>query len=48
MDSLFAMELITFLEGTFDVVVDTDDLELDNFRTIRALSALVERKRTTP
>ena len=47
-DSLFAMELITFLESTFEVVVDTDDLELDNFRTIDALAALVERKRATP
>lgn len=43
-DSLFAMELLTFVEGTFGVTIETEDLELDNFRTIERLSALVDRK----
>ncbi len=46
-DSMFAMELLTFVEGTFRITVETDDLELDNFRTIERLAMLVDRKRRT-
>lgn len=41
--SLFALELVTFLEGSFGVVVAGPDLKLDNFRTVDAMTALVER-----
>ena len=41
--SLFAMELIVHVEGTFGVSVQGDDLKLDNFRTIDAICALVIR-----
>jgi methoxymalonate biosynthesis acyl carrier protein len=44
-NSLFAMQLVLFLEQTFDIVVDNEDLDLDNFRTIHSLSDLVDRKR---
>lgn len=43
-NSLFAMELITFVESTFNIAVETEDLELANFSTVDALTALVERK----
>lgn len=43
-NSLFAIELITFIEGEFGIEVDTDDLELDNFRSIDAVARLVDRK----
>ena len=43
-NSLFAMELVTFVEATFSVTVHRDDLDLDNFRTINAIAAFVERK----
>jgi methoxymalonate biosynthesis acyl carrier protein len=39
--SLFAMELIVYVEGTFGVSVQGDDLKLNNFRTIDAICALV-------
>jgi methoxymalonate biosynthesis acyl carrier protein len=39
--SLFAMELIVHVEGTFGVSVQGDDLKLINFRTIDAICALV-------
>lgn len=45
MSSLFAMQLVMFLESTFDVEIDGDDLKLDNFRTINAMAALVRRLR---
>jgi acyl carrier protein len=43
-NSLFAMQLVMFVEQEFRIKVENEDLELDNFRSIRALSALVERK----
>lgn len=43
--SLFAMQLVVFLESTFDVVVGGDDLTLDNFRSVNAMTALVGRLR---
>ncbi|MFI0908658.1 acyl carrier protein [Streptomyces sioyaensis] len=44
-NSLFAMELVLFVERTFDVQVRDEDLELDNFRSARAMGRLVARKR---
>ncbi|MDB4949105.1 MAG: dltC [Gemmatimonadetes bacterium] len=43
-NSMFAMQLVQFVESDFGVAVENDDLELDNFRSIDALAALVERK----
>jgi acyl carrier protein len=45
-NSLFAMELVMFIEKTFSVTVPNDELRIDNFRTVEAMSALVERIRT--
>lgn len=46
-NSLFAMQLVQFIEQAFDVEVDSDDLELDNFRTAVAITRFVQRKRAT-
>lgn len=43
--SMFAMQLVVYLETTFGVTVDGPDLTLDNFRTVDAMTALVERLR---
>jgi methoxymalonate biosynthesis acyl carrier protein len=43
--SLFAMELVVFVEETFGVSVAGPDLTLDNFRTVRAMADLVARLR---
>ncbi|NUR60141.1 MAG: acyl carrier protein [Catenulispora sp.] len=43
--SLFAMELVVFVEKAFDVVVEREDLAMDNFRTISAMTDLVLRLR---
>ena len=42
--SLFAMQLISFLENEFAITIDNEDLNLDNFRSINALALLVEKK----
>ncbi|WSQ10709.1 phosphopantetheine-binding protein [Streptomyces sp. NBC_01231] len=41
--SLFAMELLTHVEGTFNVTVPPEELKLDVFRTVDAMTALVLR-----
>lgn len=43
LSSLFAMELVVYLEKSFDVVITGADLRLDNFRTVCAMTALVRR-----
>lgn len=43
-NSLLAMQLVAFVEKEFGVRVEDEDLDLDNFRSIGAISRLVERK----
>jgi methoxymalonate biosynthesis acyl carrier protein len=43
-NSLFAMQLVMFVEKEFEITVDNEDLEIENFSTIAALASLVERK----
>ncbi|MEL6442304.1 MAG: phosphopantetheine-binding protein [Cyanobacteria bacterium J06621_8] len=43
-NSMFAMQLVLFVEQEFKITVENEDLELDNFRTINSIASLVERK----
>lgn len=43
-NSLFAMQLVLFVESTFGVSIGNEDLELDNFRSLNAIEELVNRK----
>lgn len=43
-NSLFAMQLVIFLEEEFNVQIDTDDLDFGNFKTVNTIVDLVERK----
>jgi methoxymalonate biosynthesis acyl carrier protein len=43
-NSMFALQLVQFVEGEFSIAVEDDDLELDNFRSVDAIAALVQRK----
>ena len=45
-NSLFAMQMVLFVEKEFRFTVEDDDLNMDNFRSINAIAALVERKTT--
>lgn len=47
-NSLFAVELMTFLEKTFAVEVGPDDLEIANFQSIEAAAGFVLRKKAQP
>jgi acyl carrier protein len=44
-NSMFAMQLVNFVEREFGVAVVDEDLDLENFRTVDAIAALVVRKR---
>ena len=43
-NSLFAMQLVLFVENELKVSIENEDLDFDNFRTINAIASLVERK----
>jgi len=43
-NSLFALQLVMFVEKKFNMTVEDDDLNIDNFRAIDAIAALVMRK----
>ena len=43
-NSMFAMQLVLFVEGDFGIKVEDEDLEIDNFKSVNAIGALVERK----
>jgi methoxymalonate biosynthesis acyl carrier protein len=43
-NSLFAMQLVQFVEHEFGMTVEDEDLDVDNFNTVNAISQLVERK----
>ncbi|HEV2150486.1 MAG TPA: acyl carrier protein [Longimicrobiaceae bacterium] len=47
-NSMFAMQLVQFVEQAFGITVENEDLEIDNFRSVNAIAALVERKAAAP
>ena len=44
LDSLSLVELLAQLEETFGVSISTDDLELENFRSIDRIAGFVARR----
>jgi methoxymalonate biosynthesis acyl carrier protein len=42
-NSLFAMELVMFIEKQFALAIPNDELQIDNFRTAKSMAALVDR-----
>ena len=42
-NSMFIMQLVTFVEQEFSFSIDNDDLERENFTSINAIASLVER-----
>ncbi|WP_406171520.1 acyl carrier protein [Streptomyces sp. NBC_00996] len=41
--SLFSLELVMHVETAYGVAVVGDELNMDNFRSVRAMVALIER-----
>lgn len=44
-NSLFAVQLMTFLEKTFAIEVGMDDLDIENFKSLNATAAFVQNKK---
>lgn len=44
-NSLFALELVVFLENTFSLTVENEDLDLKNFSSIANISEFIARKK---
>ena len=45
-NSLFAVQLMTFLEKTFALEIGMDDLDIENFKSVNATTAFVMRKKS--
>ncbi|CAM4477411.1 MULTISPECIES: acyl carrier protein [Bacillales] len=43
-NSLFAMQMVMFLEKEFNIRIETQDMDLSNFRTLNKINELIERK----
>jgi methoxymalonate biosynthesis acyl carrier protein len=43
-NSMFAMQLVLFIEKEFQVTIENEDLDFENFKTINAIVGLLERK----
>lgn len=43
-NSLFAMRLVDYVEQTFGIEINNDDLDLQYFSTVNQLQALITRK----
>ena len=43
-NSLFAVQLMTFIEKAFAIEVAMEDLDIENFKSLNAMTALVLRK----
>jgi acyl carrier protein len=43
-NSLFAMQLVLYVESEFAIKIENEDLKMENFRSINALVRLIERK----
>lgn len=43
-NSLFAMRLVNFIEQTFGIEIENDELALENFSTVNNLMRLINKK----
>ena len=44
-NSLFAVQLMTFIEKTFAIEVGMEDLDIENFKSLNATTAFVLKKK---
>lgn len=44
-NSLFAMQIVLFVEDQLGITLANEDLQLDNFRTINAMAVLIMSKK---
>jgi acyl carrier protein len=44
LNSLFALQLVVFVEKEFQITVSNEDLDLENFKGVNAIAGFVARK----
>ncbi len=44
-DSLFAMQLIGYIQNEFQIEIENTDLDLANFRSIERMAAFIQEKK---
>lgn len=44
LNSLFAVQLMTFLERKFNIEIGGNDLDIENFKSVNATAAFVEQR----
>lgn len=44
-NSMFAMQLVLFIEQEFQITIENEDLDFANFKTINAMTRLIESKK---
>ena len=44
-NSLFAIQLVTFLENEFDIQITVEDLDLQNFKSVNSMEEFVKSKK---
>ena len=45
-NSLFALELVLFVESRFSIKIENQELNMDNFRSIQAISTFIDCKKS--
>lgn len=43
-NSLFAMQLVSFVENEYDITVENEDIDLNNFKDVNSIAKLIESK----
>ena len=43
-NSLFAMKLVNFIEDEYDIIIENDELNLENFSSINAITEKKKKK----
>jgi acyl carrier protein len=43
-DSMFALQLVEFIEQKFKIELNDEDLDIDNFRSVRLIKEFIENK----
>ena len=47
-NSMFAMQLVLFIEKEFQLTINDEELDFENFRTVNAMIRLIESKVNLP
>lgn len=47
-NSLFAMKLLNYVEGEFDIMVENEEMDIQNFSSVNRITELIQKKLSAP